>query len=67
MLKQQKSGKAVNKSNKKTGDLLIFRSGSSGTHVASTATCGPPSPRRRTVQEQKVYSKNYVVRRLVST
>jgi cell wall-associated NlpC family hydrolase len=67
--KQQRYGKAVSKSNKKAGDLLVFRSGSYGTHVGIYAGGGYmwASPRAgKTVQKQKVYSKNYVVRRLVS-
>jgi len=65
---QQKSGKAVSKSNKKAGDLLVFRSGSYGTHVGIYAGGGymwaaPHSGDR--VKKQKVYSGNYVVRRLV--
>jgi cell wall-associated NlpC family hydrolase len=67
--KQQKYGKPVSKSNKKAGDLLVFRSGSYGTHVGIYAGGGYmwASPHAgKTVQKQKVYSKNYVVRRLVS-
>ncbi len=65
---QQKYGKAVSKGNKKAGDLLVFRSGGYGTHVGIYAGGGymwaaPHSG--KTVQKQKVYSKNYVVRRLV--
>jgi cell wall-associated NlpC family hydrolase len=66
---QQKYGKAVSKSNKKAGDLLVFRSGSYGTHVGIYAGGGYmwASPRAgKTVQKQKVYSNSYVVRRLVS-
>jgi cell wall-associated NlpC family hydrolase len=67
--KQQKYGKSVSKGNKKAGDLLVFRSGSYGTHVGIYAGGGYmwASPRAgKTVQKQKVYSNNYVVRRLVS-
>ena len=66
---QQKYGKAVGKGSKKAGDLLVFRSGSYGTHVGIYAGGGYmwASPRAgKTVQKQKVYSNNYVVRRLVS-
>jgi peptidoglycan DL-endopeptidase CwlO len=65
---QQKYGKKVSKSNKKAGDLLVFRSGSYGTHVAIYAGGGymwaSPHTGAR-VKKQKVYSSNYVVRRLV--
>ena len=65
---QQKYGKGVSKGNKKAGDLLVFRSGSYGTHVGIYAGGGymwaaPHSG--KTVRKQKVYGKNYVVRRLV--
>ncbi|ROP30861.1 cell wall-associated NlpC family hydrolase [Couchioplanes caeruleus] len=65
---QQRYGKAVSKSNKKAGDLLVFRSGSYGTHVAIYAGGGYmwASPRAgKTVSKQKVYSSNYVVRRMI--
>ena len=65
---QQKHGKAVSKSNRKAGDLLVFRTGSYGTHVGIYAGGGYmwASPRTgKTVQKQKIYSKNYVVRRMV--
>jgi cell wall-associated NlpC family hydrolase len=65
---QQKYGKAVSKGNKKAGDLLVFRSGSYGTHVGIYAGGGYmwASPHTgKTVQKQKVYSNSYVVRRLV--
>jgi cell wall-associated NlpC family hydrolase len=65
---QQKYGKAVSKKNRKAGDLLVFRSGSYGTHVGIYAGGGymwaaPHSGDR--VKKQKVYGSNYVVRRLV--
>ena len=65
---QQRYGKAVSKGSKKAGDLLVFRSGSYGTHVGIYAGGGymwaaPHSG--KTVRKQKVYGKNYVVRRLV--
>jgi cell wall-associated NlpC family hydrolase len=66
---QQKYGKGVSKGNKKPGDLLVFRSGSYGTHVAIYAGGGymwaSPHTGAR-VKKQKIYGKNYVVRRLVS-
>ncbi len=67
--KQQRTGKAVGKSNKKAGDLLVFRSGSYGTHVAIYAGGGYMWAAPHTgdvVKKQKIYGKNYVVRRLVS-
>ena len=65
---QQRYGKAVSKSSARPGDLLVFRSGSYGTHVGIYAGGGAmwASPRAgKTVKKQKLYSKNYVVRRLV--
>jgi cell wall-associated NlpC family hydrolase len=66
---QQKYGKAVSKSKKKVGDLIVFRSGSYGTHAGIYAGNGymwdsPHSGAR--VGKHKMYGKNYVVRRLVS-
>ncbi len=66
---QQKYGKAVSKGNKKAGDLLVFRSGGYGTHVGIYAGGGYMWAAPHTgdkVKKQKVYGKNYVVRRLVS-
>jgi len=65
---QQKYGKAVSKSKKKVGDLIIFRSGSYGYHAAVYAGGGyiydsPHSGAR--VGKHKIWSSNYVVRRLV--
>jgi cell wall-associated NlpC family hydrolase len=65
---QQKYGKAVSKSKKKVGDLIIFRSGSYGYHAGIYAGNGymydsPHSGAR--VGKHKMYGKNYVVRRLV--
>jgi peptidoglycan DL-endopeptidase CwlO len=65
---QQRYGSAVSKSKKKAGDLLVFRSGSYGTHVGIYAGGGymwaaPHSG--SSVKKQKVYSSNYVVRRMV--
>ncbi|WP_306209828.1 C40 family peptidase, partial [Actinoplanes sp. RD1] len=66
---QQKYGKAVSKSNKKVGDLIIFRSGSYGYHAGIYAGGGyiydsPHSGAR--VGKHKIWSSNYVVRRLAA-
>jgi cell wall-associated NlpC family hydrolase len=65
---QQKYGKAVSKSNKKIGDLIVFRSGSYGTHAGIYAGNGymwdSPHTGAR-VGKHKIYGKNYVVRRFV--
>jgi len=66
---QQRYGKAVGKGSKKAGDLLVFRSGSYGTHVGIYAGGGYMWAAPHTgdkVKKQKVYGKNYVVRRLVA-
>ena len=65
---QQRYGRAVSKSKKQVGDLIVFRSGSYGTHVAIYAGGGymyasPHSGAR--VKKQKIYSSSYVVRSLV--
>jgi len=65
---QQKYGKAVSKSKKQVGDLIVFRSGSYGYHAAVYAGGGyiydsPHSGAR--VGKHKIWSSNYVVRRLV--
>jgi cell wall-associated NlpC family hydrolase len=65
---QQKYGKAVSKKNKKVGDLIVFRSGSYGTHAGIYAGNGymwdsPHSGAR--VGKHKIYGSSYVVRRLV--
>jgi cell wall-associated NlpC family hydrolase len=65
---QQKYGKAISKSAKKPGDLIIFRSGSYGYHAAVYAGGGkmwdsPHSGAR--VSKRKMIGSNYVVRRLV--
>jgi cell wall-associated NlpC family hydrolase len=65
---QQRYGKAVSKGKKQVGDLIVFRSGSYGTHVAIYAGGGymyasPHSGAR--VKKQKIYSSSYVVRSLV--
>ncbi|GAA2466734.1 C40 family peptidase [Winogradskya humida] len=66
---QQKYGKAVSKSNKQVGDLIVFRSGSYGYHAGIYAGGGyiydsPHSGAR--VGKHKIWSSNYVVRRLAA-
>ena len=64
---QQKYGKAVAKSKARPGDLIIIRKGSYGTHAGIYAGGGKmwSAPRTgKTVSKQKIWSKNYVVRRL---
>jgi cell wall-associated NlpC family hydrolase len=65
---QQKYGKAISKSKKQVGDLIIVRSGSYGYHVGiyagnNTWYDSPRSGKR--VSKRKIFSSNYVVRRLV--
>jgi cell wall-associated NlpC family hydrolase len=64
---QQRYGKAVSKGGKQVGDLIIFRSGSYGTHAAIYAGGGymydSPHTGAR-VGKHKMYGSNYVVRRL---
>ncbi|MFI5897180.1 C40 family peptidase [Actinoplanes sp. NPDC051513] len=64
---QQKYGKAVAKSNKKVGDLIVFRSGSYGYHAGIYAGNGymydSPHTGAR-VGKHKMYGSNYVVRRI---
>ena len=66
---QQKYGKAVSKSSKKVGDLIVFRSGSYGYHAGIYAGGGymydSPHTGAR-VGKHKIYGSNYVVRRLVA-
>jgi cell wall-associated NlpC family hydrolase len=65
---QQRYGKAVAKSQARPGDLIIIRSGTKGTHAGIYAGGGKmwAAPRTgKTVTKQKIWSKNYVVRRLV--
>ncbi|GIM94561.1 hypothetical protein Ato02nite_063540 [Paractinoplanes toevensis] len=66
---QQKYGKAVSKSNKQVGDLIVFRSGSYGYHAGIYAGGGymydSPHTGAR-VGKHKIYGSNYVVRRLVA-
>ena len=66
---QQKYGKAVAKKNRRIGDLIVFRSGSYGYHAAIYAGNGyvydsPHSGAR--VGKHKIFSSNYVVRRLAA-
>ncbi|GLW27098.1 C40 family peptidase [Actinoplanes regularis] len=66
---QQHYGKAVSKSSKRVGDLIIFRSGSYGYHAGIYAGGGymydSPHTGAR-VGKHKMYGSNYVVRRLVA-
>jgi cell wall-associated NlpC family hydrolase len=66
---QQRYGKAVSKSSKKVGDLIIFRSGSYGYHAGIYAGGGymydSPHTGAR-VGKHKMYGSNYVVRRLAA-
>ncbi|NMO55801.1 C40 family peptidase [Actinoplanes sp. TBRC 11911] len=64
---QQKYGKAVAKSAKKVGDLIVYRTGTYGYHVGIYAGGGYmyDSPHTgSTVGKHKLYGTNYVVRRL---
>ncbi|MDI6097918.1 NlpC/P60 family protein [Actinoplanes sp. NEAU-A12] len=66
---QQRHGKAVAKSKKQVGDLIVFRSGSYGSHVGIYAGDGYvyDSPRTgKRVGKHKIWNNNYVVRRLVA-
>lgn len=65
---QQYYGRGVSKSGARAGDLIVFRSGSYGYHAAIYAGGGymydsPHSGAR--VAKRKIWSSNYVVRRLV--
>ncbi len=66
---QQRHGKAVAKGAKKPGDLIVFRSGSYGSHVGIYAGNGymydSPHTGSR-VSKRKIYENNYVVRRLAA-
>jgi cell wall-associated NlpC family hydrolase len=65
---QQRYGKAVNKAAARPGDLIIIRRGSHGIHAGIYAGEGTmwSAPRTgKTVTRQKIWSSNYVVRRLV--
>lgn len=65
---QQKAGKSVAKGKKQVGDLIVFRNGSYGYHTAIYAGAGymydSPHTGAR-VSKRKMFSTNYVVRRLV--
>jgi len=65
---QQRYGRAVSKGSARVGDLIVFRSGSHGYHAAIYAGGNymydsPHSGAR--VGKHKIYSGNYVVRRMV--
>ncbi|BCB73885.1 hypothetical protein Pflav_002950 [Phytohabitans flavus] len=64
---QQRSGTGVAKNKVLPGDLIVIRSGSYGTHVGIYAGGGymydSPRPGVR-VGKHKIWSRNYVVRRL---
>jgi cell wall-associated NlpC family hydrolase len=66
---QQKYGKAISKSKKQVGDLIIFRSGSYGYHAAIYAggnyMYDSPHTGAR-VGKHKIFGSNYVVRRLTA-
>jgi peptidoglycan DL-endopeptidase CwlO len=66
---QQKYGTAVSKSKAQIGDLIVFRSGSYGSHVGIYAGNGymydSPHTGAR-VTKRKIYETNYVVRRLAA-
>ncbi|MBB2941618.1 cell wall-associated NlpC family hydrolase [Actinoplanes lutulentus] len=66
---QQSYGKKVAKSNKKIGDLIVFRNGSYGYHAGIYAGNGyvydSPHTGAR-VGKHKIWNSNYVVRRLVA-
>ncbi|WP_239127311.1 C40 family peptidase [Asanoa siamensis] len=65
---QQRYGRAVSKSAARPGDLIVVRSGSYGTHAGIYAGGGymydSPRPGTR-VGKHKIWSRNYVVRRIV--
>ncbi|GAA0434507.1 hypothetical protein Aca07nite_00530 [Actinoplanes capillaceus] len=64
---QQKYGKAISKAKARPGDLIIIRRGSYGIHAAIYAGNGKMWSAPRTgkpVSKQKIWSSNYVVRRL---
>jgi len=66
---QQKYGSGVSKSSMKAGDLIVFRSGSYGSHVGIYAGSGymydSPHTGAR-VGKHKMHGSNYVVRRLAA-
>jgi cell wall-associated NlpC family hydrolase len=66
---QQRYGRAISKSKKRVGDLIVFRSGSHGYHAAVYAGGNyiwdsPHSGAR--VGKHKIHGGNYVVRRLAA-
>jgi cell wall-associated NlpC family hydrolase len=64
---QQRYGRAVSKSAARPGDLIILRNGSYGFHAGIYAGGGRmwAAPRAgKTITKQKIWSRNYVVRRL---
>jgi cell wall-associated NlpC family hydrolase len=65
---QQRYGKRIPRSQARPGDLIFFRSGSYAYHVGIYAGNGymydAPRPGKR-VGKHKIWSRNYVVRRLV--
>lgn len=65
---QQRYGRAIPRSAAKPGDLIFFRNGSYAYHVGIYAGGGymydAPRPGKN-VTKRKIWSKNYVVRRLV--
>lgn len=65
---QQRTGTAVNKADAQPGDLIVIRRGSYGYHVGVYAGGGymydSPRPGRK-VGKHKIWTRNYVVRRLV--
>jgi cell wall-associated NlpC family hydrolase len=66
---QQKYGTAIAKNKAQIGDLIVFRSGSYGSHVGIYAGGGymydSPHTGAR-VTKRKIYETNYVVRRLAA-
>ena len=65
---QQRWGRPVAKAKAQPGDLIVFRRGSYGYHAAIYAGNGymyDAPGRGRKVGKHKIWSKNYVVRRLV--
>ena len=66
---QQRYGTSVSQSQKKVGDLIVFRSGSYGYHAGIYAGAGymydSPHTGAR-VGKHKIYGSDYVVRRLVA-
>ena len=64
---QQRHGRSVAKSKKQVGDLIVFRSGSYGTHVgiyAGSVYIYYPPHRGARIIKRKIYKDNYVVRRV---